>query len=317
MYEEEHFKRRGFEENEPGWKLSADGEEDENDFYGKYFSGNPTPKVAKAANKKGAPEPPESDDPNIKPAGSRAFRRKYPTNRSRSYRDFYYETKLGWPAADRDRTLFRRRAHVRDYLEGLHWNLNYYHNGCCSWDWFFPHLYSPLCTDCVNLDEFYDGEGDEDGFKAFAFDRGTPFPSLAQLLSVLPPQSATLLPKPLAELMLEPSSPLTEYYPPDFTTDANGKRQSWEAVVEIPFIDADTLLGTVNLILEKDKNAEKPLLTKGERMRNKPGEAHLFIAPRNGEEEEGDKADEAETKKKVTRPAKSGSKKKTKVDAQS
>ena len=27
VYEEEHFKRRGYEENEPGWKLSADNEQ--------------------------------------------------------------------------------------------------------------------------------------------------------------------------------------------------------------------------------------------------------------------------------------------------
>jgi 5'-3' exoribonuclease 1 len=57
--------------------------------------------------------------------------------------------------------------------------------------------------------------------------------------------------------MIHPSSPLTHYYPPDFTTDPNGKRQSWEAVVQIPFIDADVLLDTVKAILEKDKAAEK------------------------------------------------------------
>jgi 5'-3' exoribonuclease 1 len=78
-------------------------------------------------------------------------------------------------------------------MEGLHWVLNYYHNGCPSWDWYFPHLYSPLATDLVNLDEFY-AEGDDAEFKSFPFEMGTPFPSLAQLLSVLPPQSAALLP---------------------------------------------------------------------------------------------------------------------------
>lgn len=34
VFEEEHFKRRGYEENEPGWKLSSDNEEEEDDFYG-------------------------------------------------------------------------------------------------------------------------------------------------------------------------------------------------------------------------------------------------------------------------------------------
>jgi 5'-3' exonuclease len=79
---------------------------------------------------------------------------------------------------------------------------------------------------------------------------------------------------------------LTPFYPPDFTTDPNGKRQSWEAVVQIPFIDADLLLDTVNQILEKDKVGEKPLLTKAERLRNSPGKEHLFIAPQDGPEEE-------------------------------
>lgn len=312
IYEEEHFKRRGFEENEPGWKLTADEEKLDTDFYGKFFSGGPTPEAAKPASKKGAAEPPASDDPDIQPSGNRSFRRRYPTSRARSYRDFYYETKMGWSAADRDRTLFRRRAHVRDYLEGLHWNLNYYHNGCCSWDWYFPHLYSPLCTDIVNLEEFYEeGSADEQGFRAFPFDLGTPFPSLAQLLSVLPPQSAQLLPKPLAELMLQPSSPLKEYYPPDFTTDANGKRQSWEAVVQIPFIDADILLDTVQQILDKDENGATPLLTKGERLRNRPGKNHVFIAPRDAPEEVVNGKDGASAKGKKTAPRKTARSKTT------
>lgn len=282
IYEEEHFKRRGYEENEPGWKLLAEDEKEEDDFYGTYYSGKPTPPAAAAANRKGG-QPPEEEELPMAPTGNRAFRRKHPNNLSRSYRDFYYETKLGWKPADRSRTLFRRREHVREYMEGLHWNLNYYHNGCQSWNWFFPYLYSPLATDMVNLAEFYDNP-DEEGFCTFEFEKGEPFPSLAQLLSVLPPQSADLLPKPLAELMTHPSSPLTEFYPPDFTSDPNGKRQTWEAVVQIPFIDADVLLDTVDRILEAD-NSGKELLTNAERRRNVRGEEHLFTAPGLSEEE--------------------------------
>jgi 5'-3' exoribonuclease 1 len=216
-FEEEHFKRRGFEENEPGWRLTADVEDDEEDFYGIYYGGKPTPAPALAANERGAfPSSIESD----KPGGDGGT--------IRSYRDFYYATKLGWSRINKMATLFRRRSHVRDYLEGLHWVLNYYHHGCQSWDWFFPHLYSPLSSDMVNLNEFYDENSsivNDRGFKAFKFDRGEPFPSLAQLLSVLPPQSADLLPKVLGELMLQPYSPLIEFYPADFESDPNGKRQ--------------------------------------------------------------------------------------------
>jgi hypothetical protein len=135
----------------------------------------------------------------------------------------------------------------------------------------------------VNLHEFYTNI-DEEGYGSFEFEKGAPLNSLAQLLSVLPPQSAKLLPKPLAELMVHPSSPLTEYYPADFISDANGKRQSWEAVVHIPFIEADLLVDTVNKIIDAD-NAGQELLTNSERRRNVMGTSHLFIPPGLTEEE--------------------------------
>jgi len=282
VYEEEHFKRRGFEENEPGWKLSTENEDENEDFYGEYYSGLPTPAAAKGAIKKGT-QPPPLEQKTYDPSGNRAFRKVHPNSRARSYRDFYYETKLGWKTEDRSDTLFNRRAHVREYLEGLHWNLNYYHNGCQSWDWFFPFFYGPLGTDIVNLSEFYDGV-DEEGFGTFAFEQTTPIPSLAQLLSVLPPQSADLLPKPLAELMLHPSSPLKPYYPPDFTVDANGKRQSWEAIVQIPFIDSKLLLETVTQVIEADDSG-KELFSNAERRRNLPGKSHAFVPPGLTDEE--------------------------------
>ena len=291
-YEEEHFKRRGFEENEPGWKLSSDEELEEDDFYGIFYGNKSTPVAAMGAatakRSRDQQEPASSIHQGVYgkfSSANRAFRRRHPDSTARSYRDFYYETKLGWPAADREATLFRRRAHVRDYLEGLHWVLNYYHKKCPSWDWYFPHLYSPLCTDMVNLHEFYCNEQDnnnsDEEFKSFSFEQGTPFPSLAQLLSVLPPQSADLLPPSLAELMIHPSSPLMPYYPQDFTTDANGKRQSWEAVVQIPFIDANILLETVQQIIEADEHADEQdrLFTNAERRRNARGTTHTFVAP--------------------------------------
>jgi len=106
--------------------------------------------------------------------------------RSVSYRDFYYHSKLNIDPEDPERDV-KRRAIVRDYLEGLHWVLNYYHNGCQSWDWFYPHLYSPLCTDMNNLRDFY-STSDGEEFDSFIFQQSEPFPSLVQLLSVLPPQ---------------------------------------------------------------------------------------------------------------------------------
>jgi 5'-3' exonuclease len=98
VYEEEHFKRRGFEENEPGWKLNTDNEQDKNDFYGLFFSGNPTPAAAVAAKIKGHQPPPskvdkstveEAADGDVDavvsgPVGNRDFRRSHAGSKVRS-----------------------------------------------------------------------------------------------------------------------------------------------------------------------------------------------------------------------------------------
>ena len=109
-----------------------------------------------------------------------------------------------------------------------------------------------------------------------------PFPSLGQLLSVLPPQSAVLLPKTLGELMTDPSSPLVEFYPKDFTTDANGKRQSWEAVTKIPFIQAGSLLNVLTSVVDAKGEDGTRLLTNAKKRRNMRGTLHTFVSPNFG-----------------------------------
>ena len=42
--------------------------------------------------------------------------------------------------------------------------------------------------------------------------------------------------------MIEETSPIIDFYPQDFVLDMNGKKQDWEAVVKIPFIDQARLL---------------------------------------------------------------------------
>jgi 5'-3' exonuclease len=42
--------------------------------------------------------------------------------------------------------------------------------------------------------------------------------------------------------MTEETSPIHDFYPKEFELDMNGKKQDWEAVVKIPFIDQARLL---------------------------------------------------------------------------
>lgn len=102
----------------------------------------------------------------------------------------------------------------------------------------------------------------------FKFELGKPFLPFQQLLGVLPPNSKDLLPKAYQGLMLNPDSELIDFYPANFETDMNGKKQDWEALVLIPFIDEKRLL-TAMAKCERH-------LQEGERQRNKHGPMSVY-----------------------------------------
>ena len=223
----------------------------------------------------------------------RATDEKEPRYAEDGYRNFYYKHKLGFGedksgdglGEQLDNELAREVYQgitrynnteeniaqlVQSYLEGLAWVLEYYHNGCGSWTWYFPYLYAPLASDLRDI-----------GSVPLVFKKGRPFTPLLQLLSVLPPQSGAFLPTSYERLMVAPDSPLLPFYPPDFTVDPNGKKNSWEAVVQIPFLNEEVLVDAVSKI---DHIRE---LKKTERLRNIPGMQHHFV-PKGTKDMESD-----------------------------
>ena len=56
--------------------------------------------------------------------------------------------------------------------------------------------------------------------------------------------------------MVNPASPILDFYPESFEQDLNGKRYQWQAVVLLPFIDEQRLLGATRP-LEAQLSAEE------------------------------------------------------------
>uniref|UniRef100_A0A3Q2FUM3 5'-3' exoribonuclease 1 n=1 Tax=Cyprinodon variegatus TaxID=28743 RepID=A0A3Q2FUM3_CYPVA len=171
----------------------------------------------------------------------------------RQYKRTYYMTKMGVDVVS-DEFLAKQ---AKCYVEGIQWILHYYYHGVQSWSWYYPYHYAPFLSDIRNISEL-----------ELTFDLGKPFMPFQQLLAVLPAASKELLPESYRDLMTSPSSPIIEYYPPDFKTDLNGKQQEWEAVVLIPFIDETCLLAAMEPFSDK--------LTKEEKARNRHSECAMY-----------------------------------------
>lgn len=147
---------------------------------------------------------------------------------------------------------------VGAYIVGIQWVLRYYYDGVASWGWFYPYHYAPKISDLKGIERFGNHE----------FTIGHPFKPFEQLMGVLPSLSKKLLPLAYQDLMTDANSPIIDFYPRDFELDMNGKKQDWEAIVKIPFIDEKRLLEAMG-------NREQRL-TQEERERTKFGNSFKF-----------------------------------------
>jgi 5'-3' exonuclease len=90
---------------------------------------------------------------------------------------------------------------------------------------------------------------------------------------VFPAASYKALPPPYANLMLDPRSPIADFYPSQFHLDTTGINVLWLATVSLPFIDFGRLRRATQ---DLDR-----LLTLDELRRNSHGENYLFTKAKN------------------------------------
>ncbi|KAG5652989.1 hypothetical protein H0H81_002814 [Sphagnurus paluster] len=143
------------------------------------------------------------------------------------------------------------------YVEGLQWVMHYYYSGVASWGWFYDYHYAPRISDLRGVDRM-----------AFEFELGRPFKPYEQLMGVLPVASKDHIPLAYQDLMYDPNSPILDFYPLEFEQDLNGKKQDWEAIVKIPFIEEARLL--------KAMASREHRLTPEEKQRNSYGTSTKF-----------------------------------------
>jgi 5'-3' exoribonuclease 2 len=174
------------------------------------------------------------------------------------YADRYYEQKFHVAPNDIE---FRHKV-ARSYVEGLCWVLAYYLQGCPSWTWYYPYHYAPFAADFVDLDKM-----------SVKFEKGTPFKPYEQLMGVFPASSKHAIPESFHSLMTDEDSDIIDFYPEDFDLDLNGKKQSWKAVVLLPFIDERRLLDAMGTIY--------PLLSVEEHARNALGKDALLLSDKH------------------------------------
>jgi len=130
----------------------------------------------------------------------------------------------------------RRKEISTNYLEGLEWTLKYYSTGCADWRWQYHYHYPPLLADLIKFVPYFD-------HTFVPLQPKQPVSPLVQLCYVLPPTSMALIPYALHKKLLAAHQ---DWYVSDYVFLWAFCKFFWEAHVELPRIDIDTLESIVN-----------------------------------------------------------------------
>lgn len=147
-----------------------------------------------------------------------------------------------------------------DYLRGMHWVLKYYTGYNNNWSWSYDYDAAPTALDLFSTLPDIDVN--------YEFEDTRPVQPFVQLLSILPPDSAHLLPSALRPLMTDGNSPIHFMYPLKITLSLIGNKFLHECKPKMPHVDHALLRDVVSAKYKylTDKEKERNTLSKEKRL---------------------------------------------------
>jgi 5'-3' exonuclease len=138
------------------------------------------------------------------------------------------------------------------YIFGLQWNLKYYLDHSVTNTYVYKYLYAPLITDVKNY-IFYLIENDRNKLvNVENVDKSdkdiSNYGPIHQLVSVISPLSADIIPKKYRSLIL-PGGDLSHLCPLNFELELEGVNKEFEALAILPPLDVPLIVDSVNRIM--------------------------------------------------------------------
>ena len=134
------------------------------------------------------------------------------------------------------------------YIEGIYWTYAYYKRLPKNPKWYYPYNYAPTLLDISNyihgslvkwntLQQTWKNDAKLPDYHKNEF-----VPSHIQLLSILPRESKTLLPKKYQEFMTNPKRCCVHLFPVSYPVQTYLKMHLWECTPILPALDTDWLM---------------------------------------------------------------------------
>ena len=160
------------------------------------------------------------------------------------YDELYTKNKFGTYSADEV---------VDQYFCGLQWVLHYYVRGCPDWQWIYSMHHAPLMKHMSSAVK-------DSRFRHIAFNKNTAMPPFRQMMCVIPPLSLKVLNKDLRFVYDHPD--LQGYYPASFQVDYEGKKQDWQGIAVLPFINQKDMDKVYSQVAEQFENHKENRIKK-------------------------------------------------------